>query len=1001
MSFHGYRALRAAGAMLCLVLVSTALHAQGPWQAQPAKHAANHRETKRVYALDASALVALTSKRSGDTRLVLPLADGGFSDFALRDSGTLPPSLLARHPELRSLRGEDAHGRRVRLDVSPAGIDALIYADDGIEVIRPIGKSLHETFARKDAEHDHDHDHHAGDSDEHHCEIDGDDGDLEKALDALTHAPAQASSKAIGDNVRHRYRLALAATGEYTAAVCAPAAPGVSCGLAAMAKTINRVNEIYENDLSATLQLIDNNDLLVYTDGATDPYSNGDTSKLLDENQANFTELLGNAAYDIGHVFGTGNAGRAAINVTCKTGSKARGATGRGNPQGDAFDVDFVAHEIGHQFGANHTFNGRLGSCAGNNRVASVAFEPGSGSTVMGYAGICGAQNLQSHSDAYFHAASIAEMQAAIAADSCDVELPLANAVPVVDAGPARTIPARTPFVLRAQASDADGDMLTYSWEQIDLGPVQAGTDADGAKDGPLMRSYAPTPDPERSFPRLATLLGAAPAKGEVLPTTSRDMNFRVTVRDNHTGGGSSGQADVALKVVDTGAAFEITAPAAGDTLTCGGTFPLAWNPAGTVQAPIACPAVDVLLSMDGGVAFDRVLASAIPNNGSAQLAAPALLGSKARLLLRCSNNVFFDINDTDLVVADPGKPVAMDDTLAASQEGSERSIDAATLLGNDHGGSGALRLVAVGGAVGGTATLLDGVVRFVPQAQFTGEAGFDYSVADGCSRPDAPIASARVRFTVAGINKAPVLAAMADLTVTAQKGGSGTIPAFAKVEHFGAPGEAGQTVLGYVVEVVSDPDGVLAQIDIDPSGALFAAMAGPVGSATVSVRVRDSGGTAGGGIDLSEPRTFTFITHDHADLVVGINATQHSVAVGDTLQYVVTLENVGDEGIGGTHLLQSLPAGVASATWTCSASGAVCPTANGSGAIDLTLPMPPKGRFTFVVTGKVDGAAGATLLAKVKAEVAHDDGTTVAQQSDTELTDVVRGTQLFADGLE
>ncbi|MBB5209510.1 reprolysin-like metallopeptidase [Chiayiivirga flava] len=991
MSVSTARAFRAASAVLCcLGFASLAVASGADGRALWRESAAGGEKSAaqaRSFELDLDGFSALAAKRAGP--VALPLAGGGFASFDLEDAGTLDPALAQRYPQLRSLRGRDAFGRRLRLDISPAGVNAMIFADDGVQVIRPHGKrGQHESFARKDV---------AGARAADRCETDAEPAPLAAALDALT--PPAAKNGDTG-GVRRTYRLALAATGEYTAAVCAPAAPDTACGLAAMVASINRVNEIYETDLAVRLVLVADNDQLVYTDAATDPYTNGNAAALLDENQLNLTNTLGNGAYDIGHVFGTGNVGRASIGVTCKTGSKARGATGRANPQGDPFDVDFVAHEIGHQFHANHTFNGSSGSCGGSNRVASSAFEPGSGSSIMGYAGLCGAQNLQAHSDPYFHAHSLAEMQAEIAADTCDAELPADNKAALVDTLPEHTIPARTPFALRASASDADGDALTYAWEQLDLGPVQDGAQPDAtATDGPLLRSWPPTPDPERMVPNLATLLGAPPAKGEVLPQATRTLAFRASVRDNHPGGGSVNHADTTVHVVDTGAAFAILAPNAPDTAwTCGRDEIVHWDVAGTAQAPIACAAVDVLLSTDGGVAFDRVLASGVPNSGSAVLRVPFAPGANARLQVRCSDNIFFAINAADFTIADAGA-VAADDGLTTAPEDVERTIATAALLGNDSGG-GALHVIGVSNAVGGSASLVDGAITFVPQADRVGEVGFDYRIADSCERPQPTGATGRVRFDLAPVNDPPVLAPLRDLNVAAQKGASGAIQHFAAVDHFGAADEAGQHVQGYLVSVPDDGDGVVTDVSIDPDGTLRATLGGVTGTATVAVRVRDDGGTAGGGSDTSAERSFTITASDHADIAVDIEATTPTVVIGDSVHYIVTLENTGDTGIAGTHLQQSMPEGVALVHWTCTADDATCPAPAGTGALDLLLPLRAGGRLTFVVSAVVQSGAAAVLHTGVEASVEHDDGTAVVQQSDATQTAVVRR-DVFADGME
>ncbi len=264
----------------------------------------------------------------------------------------------------------------------------------------------------------------------------------------------------------------MAATGEYTQFHGGT----VADALAAIAVTMNRVNGIYERDLAVRLVLVANNDLVIYTDAATDPYTNNSASAAIAQKQVNLDQVIGSANYDIGHLVSTGAGGLATLGSPCNTAIKARGVTGQANPAGDPFDVDFVAHEIGHQFNGHHSFNSLTGSCGNTfQRIANTAYEPGSGTTIMAYAGICGADNIQPNSDNYFHAKNLEEIVAFIsgAGKACAVSTNSGNTPPTADAGPvgiAYTIPRSTPFELTGAGIDADGDSLTYTWEQYDLG---------------------------------------------------------------------------------------------------------------------------------------------------------------------------------------------------------------------------------------------------------------------------------------------------------------------------------------------------------------------------------------------------------------------------------------------------------------------------------------------------------------------------------------------------
>ena len=451
-------------------------------------------------------------------------------------------------------------------------------------------------------------------------------------------------------NERKRYVIAISAAGEYTQYHGGT----VEAGLGAITTLLNRVNEVYQRDVAAEFQLASGNDTIIFTDAATDPFFNGDdpSGSGLNDVDVNMqvqavAQTLGLGAFDIGHVVNTGGGGLAGLGVLC-TGEKSAGMTGSPNPAGDAFFIDYVAHEIGHQFGAEHTFNGTTGSCGGGNREPSQAWEPGSGSSIMAYAGICGEENLQANSLPYFHSKSIEQMRAHMATvPSCGTSQTLVNNAPQVAAGSDHVIPANTPFVLKGAGTDLDNDALSYTWEQIDLG-TESFSVASMVDDGsrPLFPFVAPTSVPERILPSLPSLLTNTLAKGEGWPTTNRDLNFRLTARD---GKGGVSSDDMKVQVVDTGKAFALTSPlvtplAAGQTQTIG------WEVAGTNVAPINCSKVDLFMTRDEGVNW-TLLAGGQPNSGAASVAIPAGKDGTARLKVACSNNLFFAISPLKLSV--------------------------------------------------------------------------------------------------------------------------------------------------------------------------------------------------------------------------------------------------------------------------------------------------------------------------------------------------------------
>lgn len=608
--------------------------------------------------------------------LQLPTPSGGLSDFYIYEAPIMEPALAAEFPEIKTYRGQgiDDPTATLRLSLTPLGFHAQVLATSGAYYIDPYWHKsdlAYVSYFKRDlaprgdwfeseeiSQPNYESDIVVGIATEDkgpHKLLDK--GLVEQSGDAKNTSGIQAFSGKPGDSSGmarsgtqlRTYRLANAATGEYTQFHGGT----VVSGQAAIVTTINRVVGIYEKELAVRLVLVANNSSLVYTNPSTDPYTNNDGSALLTQNQSNIDSVIGNANYDVGHVFSTGGGGLAGLGVVGVTGQKARGQTGSGAPVGDPFDVDYVAHELGHQFGGSHTFNGVTSSCSGN-RMANAAYEPGSGSTIMAYAGICGADNLQTFSDPYFHSVSFDEIVALTRSGTANAAATITNtgnSVPRIFAGRDFTIPTGTPFALSALSKDADsGDVLTHSWEQRDLGPGQALTAADNGT-SPLFRSWNPTVDSSRTFPRLPNLLNNTTPIGERLPTTNRTMNFRATVRDNFGGGGGVNTDDMRITVVDTGAPFAVTSPNSSVSYAANSQQTVTWNVAGTSGAAIGVAQVDIWLSLDGGLTFPILLASGTANDGTENITIPNISTNQARVKVEARNNVFFDISNVNFSI--------------------------------------------------------------------------------------------------------------------------------------------------------------------------------------------------------------------------------------------------------------------------------------------------------------------------------------------------------------
>ena len=567
--------------------------------------------------------------------LTLPMPGGEYADFRIEESPVMHPDLAAKFPGIKTYVGQgiDDPCACARLDWTSKGFHAQVLSPRGAFYIDPClegDTTLYICYYKRD---------YVRPGKAFTCLVTGNPV-------APAASRAQGTIVASGDTLR-TYRLATACTGEYAQFHGGT----LSNAMAAIVTTINRVTGIYELELAVRMELVANNDEIVFLNSSTDPYSNNNGSVMLSQNTATLNSRIGSANFDIGHVFSTGGGGIAGLGVVCGT-RKAEGVTGSDEPNGDPFDVDFVAHEMGHQFDGNHTFNGDSGSCSDGNRNGGTAYEPGSGATIQAYAGICGNDDLQPNSDPYFHSESHVEMYAFVNSGGgagCAATSATGNNLPTVQAGPNFTIPASTPFKLTAAGSDLDGgDVLTYNWEQRDLGP-QRDVNASDNGSSPLFRSWEATTSPVRYLPRLQDLVNNTTVVGETLPTAGRIMDWRVGVRDNRANGGGYHADDLEVTVVASAGPFQVTFPNAAITLS--GQQTVNWNVANTSGGSVNTPNVNIHLSIDGGMTYPTPLATGVPNNGSAVVILPNIDTSTARIMVEGAGNIFFDISNADFTI--------------------------------------------------------------------------------------------------------------------------------------------------------------------------------------------------------------------------------------------------------------------------------------------------------------------------------------------------------------
>ena len=622
--------------------------------------------------------------------LALPLPDGQTGRFRLVESSVMEDELQDKYPDIRCYTGIgiDDPTALLKCDFTPWGFHAMILSDRSSAIfIDPYAhgdRDFYTVYYKKDYQR----------NDPNALFTCGTDTEN---MTELKKGPAH-NPDFQSDCKLRSYRLALACTGEY-AAFHGGTKPLV---LAAMNTTMNRVNGVYQRDLAVTMKLVAKNDTLLFFSTSGDPYANNNGSTMLGQNVTTCNNRIGLANYDIGHVFSTGGGGIAGLGVVCSN-SKARGVTGSDTPIGDPFDIDYVAHEMGHQFGAEHTFNSNLGSCQGNGNAAT-AMEPGSGTTIMAYAGICGAHDVQSNSDDYFHAISLQEIGTYIttgAGNGCAVKTITGNNAPTVSAGADYIIPKSTPFSLTATGSDVDGNTLTYCWEEMDAGTAAlppVGTNLTG----PMFRSFDPSTSPTRFFPRLSDLNANTNYNWEELPSVARTMKFRVTVRDNSPVGGCTKEDDMVVTVNATAGPLQVTEPNTNVTWIVGETRTVTWNVAGTNLAPINCANVRILLSLNGGQTYPIVWAASVPNNGSAVLMVPNNPSNVCRLKVEAIGNIFYDISNTNFKIQLPVAPTFLMTASASSAQVCAGDSTTLTLTANSVSGFNTpVVLTATGGPAG------------------------------------------------------------------------------------------------------------------------------------------------------------------------------------------------------------------------------------------------------------------------------------------------------------
>lgn len=603
-------------------------------------HAPGERETK----LSKSACI-----------IELPNPEGINQRFKVVESPVMAEELAAGYPEIKtfSLKGIDDPFASGKADWNAFGFHASIFSPLGDYFIDPYClENLIDYQSYYTADFEKEEQNKIPETaeieiKEHETEI--------KSQQKSGAKRATSTPVCIGDQLRS-YRIAIACTGEYAIAATGSTTPTMAQTLSKIVTSLNRVDGVYEKEVAVRMVLVPTETNVIFLNPSTDPFTgNNNANTLINESQTIITNTIGSANFDIGHTFSTGGGGLAFLGVVCTNASKARGITGSGNPVGDPYDIDYVAHEIGHQFNANHTFNAITGSCNGN-RTQATAMEPGSGVTIMGYAGICSSNDLASNSIPYFHAISYDEIilfSQSGSGNVCPVTTTSGNQPPLVSGAGSYVIPFSTPFILTGSGIDPDGDAITFSWEETDAGDAAGNNWNSGTK--PFFRSYNPVASSTRYFPKYSAVINNnyTGVKGEYLPDSPQTLNFRLTARDNLMGGGGvCYDADI-VSIVNSGP-FSVSYPSATGIIW-GNTQSktITWDVNGTNLNPINCASVNILISYDSGNNFS-LLVSNTPNDGNEIIPVPTVTTviSTCRIKVEAKGNIFYDISNNDFTIS-------------------------------------------------------------------------------------------------------------------------------------------------------------------------------------------------------------------------------------------------------------------------------------------------------------------------------------------------------------
>ena len=595
---------------------------------------------------------ALEFTQQKGTMITLPMPDGHLENFEIWESPIMESEIASRYPSMKTYKGKSVDNPTLvtRLGVTKLGFHAMIQSPEGAIYIDPLASNQTQYYTSSYAKHG---------------TVSEEIANVRLSCGSTTPDMAEGLINESTNTSRNQdvavdlfiYRIAIACTGEYAAYHNATSKEDI---LARYTSIINRANMVFERDVAIRMVLIDETEDIIFLDAETDPYTDGNNLvAAFSQNAMVIESRISREQFEIGHVFiancstGGGAVGLAALGSACE-GNRSAGSSCQFYND-SRFAVELVSHEIGHQLAASHSW----GNCPGSEGQISsnTAFEPGSGSTIMSYSGACGsANNVQSIADDYFHSGNVEQMiTEKLRESSCANIIATNNNHPVITSTytDGFFIPLSTPFQLIGEATDEDGDALTYSWEQINTGP--AVTLGEPLRTAPSFRSFSPTTSPIRTFPRPVDLINNRSTNSEVLPTYTRNLQFRLTVRDNNAEAGGVDWEDISFEATEEAGPFLVTFPnRVADVLNAGSLAEITWDVAGTDGARVNCQKVNILLSTDRGITYPHVLVENTDNDGSQSVTIPDVLSDRARVKIEAADNIFFDISNRDISIISP-----------------------------------------------------------------------------------------------------------------------------------------------------------------------------------------------------------------------------------------------------------------------------------------------------------------------------------------------------------